>query len=66
MGWDALESPSWLVADHPVIKMLPLELGWDGIMGCLGVSKLACWRSSCNEDAPKVAAPARCTPSKYM
>ena len=33
MGWDALESPSWHVGDHPVIKMLPLELGWDG-MGC--------------------------------
>ena len=23
MGWDALESPSWLVGDHPVMKMLP-------------------------------------------
>ena len=23
MGWDALESPSWHVGDHPVMKMLP-------------------------------------------
>ena len=65
MGWDALESPSWHVGDHPAIQMLPLEMGGDG-MGCLGVSKLACWGSSCNEDAPKVAAPAQCAPSKYM
>ena len=30
MGWDALESSSRLVGDHPVIQMLPLEMGGIG------------------------------------
>ena len=32
MGWDALESPSWHVGDHPVMKMVPKWLLLHGVL----------------------------------